>query len=593
MSIEVRPNGVKCNIRCSYCLPPDAPILKADLTYCRLDEIAVGDVLVGFSESAGNRTFAPSIVEQVWTTTQDVVKITTTHGVIESSMDHKWLSGSRWRKAKNLSVGDSISIADLDYRQIRGKAMILRIETLPAKELIDITTSTRTFIAYGLATHNCYEESMREASPSGYKFDIASVKAAVAKLRPNDTFSLFGGEPLIVSLADLEELLKLSFERTGSSGLQTNGTLITEAHIELFRKYKTNVGISVDGPGALNDVRVAASGSLDATRKLTERTQWAIDRLCEESKTTPHLRPSIITTLHKGNFSANAWPSLIQWFHKLDAQGIQHVNLHVMEMDHNADQWYLPPEEVAHRLIALWDLQSSFKQLRFLKFQEVMKLLQGDDQVVCVWKPCDPWNTSAVNGIEGDGSPSHCSRTNKDGVNWLPAEGSGDVSAHTTFIGHPGTRNHERQLALYNTPQELGGCQGCAFWMLCFGNCPGTGAATEEGTGADWRYRTSYCSLYKTLFEEGERRLIAANITPFSKRPDREALEKFHMEHYLSRGQHPSLRELERAYRDYCMGKGTTAHPRRPGDHGDHTDHGDHGDQHGDSHGDHTDMNRG
>jgi uncharacterized protein len=33
--------------------------------------------------------------------------------------------------------------------------------------------------------------------------------------------------------------------------MQTNGTLITEEHIRMFRQYGVQVGISLDGPGEL------------------------------------------------------------------------------------------------------------------------------------------------------------------------------------------------------------------------------------------------------------------------------------------------------------------------------------------------------
>jgi uncharacterized protein len=128
----------------------------------------------------------------------------------------------------------------------------------------------------------CYEEKTREESGRSYRYDKEAVLAAIDKLKPGDHWSLFGGEALILNMTDLEELLKLGFDRNGKSGIQTNGSLITEAHIELFRKYKTHIGISLDGPDELNDSRWA--GTEEATRAATAKTHNAIRRLCVDAK---------------------------------------------------------------------------------------------------------------------------------------------------------------------------------------------------------------------------------------------------------------------------------------------------------------------
>lgn len=336
-------------------------------------------------------------------------------------------------------------------------------------------------------------------------------------------WALFGGEALIISIKDIEELLKKGFEKWGKTGVQTNGTLITEAHIDLFAKYNTHVGISLDGPDDLNDSRWA--GTLEATRKATARTLWAIDRLVERAKEHPHLIPSIIVTLHAGNAAPDRWPRMREWIQSLDAKGIAGLNLHVMEMDYKASEWYLPHEQLMTVFNELWDLSSTFKTLKIMNFKEITDLLMGKDQeAVCVWHACDPWNTSAVQGLEGNGEPSHCSRTNKDGKNWLPAEGIG-VASKQAIGDFVGQRFHERQLSLYVTSQEHGGCHDCRFWMMCQGQCPGTGESNGSNTSGDWRLRSTYCQTWKGLFEEGERRLLKEGQQPISLHPDRKKME--------------------------------------------------------------------
>lgn len=415
----------------------------------------------------------------------------------------------------------------------------------------------------------CYEAPLRNAK-SNHRYERDAVLAAIDKL-PGQ-WSLFGGEALILPIEHIEELLKKGFEKWKATGIQTNGTLITEAHMDLFVKYKTHVGLSLDGPDELNDSRWA--GTQAATDRLTGKTHATIARLVERSKLPGQkvLLPSIIVTLHAGNCSKDRFPKFVKWIQDLDALGIQYINPHVMELDDKASTLYLNQDELSDRLIDLWNLQETLTHVKFSKFDEVLKLLQGlqsqgptatPDNVTCHWHNCDPMNTAAVQSVEHDGTPSLCGRTFKSGTHWLPAEGTG---YNAPLIGHPGSRHHTRQLALYVTPQEYGGCQGCEFWAMCLGQCPGEGI-TAEGT-ADWRMRSSYCLTWKKLFAEGARRLRLVGKKPFCDWKDRPMIEAKMYELWVA-GQDADFGRVVKEYVDYTS-KGMVPVPG--GYHGDHTD---------------------
>ncbi|MFL6335988.1 MAG: hypothetical protein ACJ754_21985 [Pyrinomonadaceae bacterium] len=110
-----------------------------------------------------------------------------------------------------------------------------------------------------------------------------------AVLEEGGPFTLFGGEPLLIPEEDLEDLWAWGLEQFGRNSVQTNGTLINEAHVRMFKRHNVRVGISVDGPGELNDVRW--SGSLEKTRADTARTEAAIARLCFEGIHFPFRPP--------------------------------------------------------------------------------------------------------------------------------------------------------------------------------------------------------------------------------------------------------------------------------------------------------------
>jgi uncharacterized protein len=350
-----------------------------------------------------------------------------------------------------------------------------------------------------LGCRYCYQDPQRDAegrAAPGRGYDLSAMKAAAE--REGGPFVLFGGEPLLLPLADLEELLAWGFDRHGATGLQTNGVLIADEHIRLFRRYNVAVGISMDGPGPLNDLR--RQGSLARTRQATQRTWDNIRRLAAE-----HRAPGVIVTLHRLNAAGERLGQLISWLHTLDELGIASVRLHLLEVDDEALRaMALTVAENAAALTAVAAAAPSFARLQVDVLHDVDELMTGGSAASCTWHGCDPYSTPAVRGVEGDGSSSNCGRTNKDGINYLKAE-------------RPG---YERYVTLARTPMADGGCQGCRFFLLCRGQCPGTAA------DGDWRNRSEHCAVWMSRFEATERDLLSRGRIPVSLDPRRAQAEQ-------------------------------------------------------------------
>jgi uncharacterized protein len=360
----------------------------------------------------------------------------------------------------------------------------------------------------------CYQNPQRDAGNLTRAYDLEAMKAAV--LRDGGPFILFGGEPLLMPEDDLERLWSWGLEQFGQNGVQTNGTLINENHVRMFRRYKVHVGISVDGPGELNDVRWA--GSLEKTRAATARTEEAVERLCREG-----MPPSLIVTLHRNNASADKLPAMREWLRKLDAAGVTSARLHVLEVESDVvrRKYALTAAESIAALTDLAELERQLAGLRFDVFEDMENLLLGrDDEATCVWMACDPYTTAAVRGVEGDGRRSNCGRTNKDGIDFTKAAAPG----------------YERYVALYHTPQEHGGCKGCRFFLTCKGQCPGT------AIDGDWRNRTEHCEVWKKLFRVVEERLLDRGLFPVSVQPNRVYLEQEMLAAWAS-GNNPTMRQ--------------------------------------------------
>jgi len=345
----------------------------------------------------------------------------------------------------------------------------------------------------------CYQNPQRDAGHFARSYDLAAIKAAIRS--EGGPFALFGGEPLLLPKRDLEDLLSWGFLEYGRNSIQTNGTLIDDEHVVIFKKYNVNVGISIDGPGVLNDVRW--HGNLQRTREATGKTEAAIERLCDAG-----IPPSLIVTLHRGNASTDNLPVLCEWISRLERKGVRSVRLHLLESESDAirEKYALSTDENIRVLLTFQVLQKRLESLTFDLFVDMRRMLLGEDNsTTCIWNACDPYTTHAVRGVEGHGERSNCGRTNKDGIDFVKSSVPG----------------YERYLALYQTPQESNGCRGCRFFLMCKGQCPGT------AVDGDWRNRTEHCEVWKTVYGKLEEELLGEGKVPVSARADRTEIERF------------------------------------------------------------------
>jgi uncharacterized protein len=353
-------------------------------------------------------------------------------------------------------------------------------------------------IRCNLACQYCYQNVLRDAGAHQERLDLDALKQALVEA--GQPFHLFGGEPLLLPIAALEELFRLGAERYGENAVQTNGILITDAHIALFTRYNVRVGVSIDGPGPLNDARWA--GSLERTRTCTQQTLDAIDKLVATGRP-----PGLLVQLTRCNAVGPNLETLCGWLRELDAKGLPSARLHILELDGTAarERYGLTVEENVGALRRLLVEARSFRTLRLDLVDDLRALLMMEDQdVACVFRACDPLTTESVTGIGATGEPHKCGLTDKEGVNFLRPEQQG----------------HERYLALYATPQQFGGCGGCRFFAVCKGQCPGT------GIDGDWRNRSESCEVWRELFQHVEDQLVREGHTPLSVHPQRRAVEQ-------------------------------------------------------------------
>jgi len=331
---------------------------------------------------------------------------------------------------------------------------------------------------------------------------------------PTETPGFHGGEPLLMKTEDMESLMEWIWENYGEGGhIQTNGTMIGDQHIELFKEYEWTVGVSCDGPGELNDHRVAYEGGEDVTRNHTEKTNKNIRRLAEEG-----INVGVIVVLQEGNAGTDEkLERLLEWMTDLAEYGVSgHFNPAIPYEDIQEDI-SLSSERLKEVYLRVWEWVKADPDHQWDPMEQYIDNLLGLDLQNCVNNKCDVFNAGSAKIITGEGETTGCGKT------WSAA-GDGGVFLQGESTGNEFNDTEERYEMLRKTPgpafvddstPDMGGCEGCKFWNVCQGGCP------SSGMGFDYRNRTVWCEAKYALYQEVENyiRSVMPNITLITDYP--------------------------------------------------------------------------
>jgi uncharacterized protein len=307
----------------------------------------------------------------------------------------------------------------------------------------------------------CYEDPFRGKSLPEKPYNIDKILDVITKSKYHD-MCLHGGEPTLLPLSDFEILLKAIFEKLGKSAIQTNGLLVNESHIELFKKYKTSIGLSIDGDGELNSAR----SSIEETNKL-----FSLIQTLQNEK----ISVSVISVINKRNGSRDKIPKLLDFITRASEIGINgRINpcySGLKEFDLSKDELIYAYDKIIDHVLA--------KGYTWSPIYDMWNSLIGNKSVVCIFTGCDIFHTHSAEVVLGDGTITNCMRT----------------SAKDLFIRYP-VESKIRDEVLSKVSQENGGCEKCEYWFACHGGCPTT--ALDN----DWRNRTTFCELFKFIFKK-------------------------------------------------------------------------------------------
>lgn len=316
----------------------------------------------------------------------------------------------------------------------------------------------------------CYNTSLRRKLQAEETTDIKAIGDTLRKEYPKrkGQIILHGGEPLFMKEENLDKLLKLSFNLSGQSSIQTNGTLISNEKIKLFKKYKTHVGVSVDGYWPANRWR----------GKSKKNTDLVIKNIFKLKKAGVPV--AVLITLHKDNTAPDKIKYIENLILDLAEGGISSkVNL----IYHPDSKIEIPARQAKLILLRLAEfvLQHNLSGIR--PFQSIVDGLLGRGNE-CMFRDCDPFCTYATH-VTASGVPSLCGRFERE------------VFYRENF---PTSLRWE---ILKQTD-----CKGCRYGeKVCFGGCP---AVARDW---DWRNKDRFCEVYYALFEFFEKKI--KTLLPF------------------------------------------------------------------------------
>ncbi len=316
---------------------------------------------------------------------------------------------------------------------------------------------------------DCYERTT--LNPKNPRPDVEAIIATMARERPGERVILHGGEIMLLRMDEAERLCAAAKAQGRALDMQTNATLLTDEWADLIVRYNIQVGISLNGPGALNRSRWLENN--EVTDRMTQRVHDAVERIGKLGQLS-----GLIVVLSRTNADTDEkLDALIEWAEKWVGETCGCWSIRWNPLFGGDEQ--LSPERLVEVYRRLVGATVADRHRLWLPFREFIDNLCGLGLRPCWMQPCDPYNTDAVHAIFYDGSEGNCLRTSPDGVPWQRA-------ADKVFI---------RQDLLFQIPMEDGGCGGCRYWNFCHGGCP------AEGEGDDWRNKTRWCDAIQGAYK--------------------------------------------------------------------------------------------
>jgi uncharacterized protein len=341
-----------------------------------------------------------------------------------------------------------------------------------------------------------HEHLGRPGTAQKMNFDINAILQRLEEIVPRSkTVILHGGEPTMIGRDNAEKIFAKAISLGGRCGIQTNGWLIDDKWIELFKKYHVSVGISYDGVGDLNSARgffdKDGNRKNEISDKYSGKVEQTIYKLKEEG-----VGVGVIVVLNKLNGLNPNRQKLKEWIAKLSDMGIGgRLNLAFIDDPKIKPLLELTPQEATQCWMDLAEFVLEKSNRMWQPFREMVDNLLGLDLGSCHYTACNPLKTNGEINIGSHGQIENCSRLNDNGYpRWR-----GDMEQDSDY---------SRSIMLYLKPEREGGCGGCRYFSVCGGGCPAQGWDFKNNKKDEWS-KDRFCMAIKGAYSVVERKLKA------------------------------------------------------------------------------------
>lgn len=297
-----------------------------------------------------------------------------------------------------------------------------------------------------------------------------------------------GGEPLLAGLDFFRKVVYLQSKYAFpnmviSNSIQTNGTLITDEWAKFFKQYNFLVGVSLDGPKNIHDIRRVThngSGSFDHVMRGVQHLN------------RHHVDYNVLTVLHSGNVKQGK--ELIEFYR---THGFHYVQfLPMMEFQAQSIQqpatYEITPQEYGDFLCEVFDewYQEDFPTMYERLLDSVLSVYMNRDPGYCILnKMC---GQSLILEQNGDAYPC-------------------DFHIHPNWkLGNVGVdslkdilQSERMRLFASLKPKLPEECQTCKWNSVCHGGCPRNRTQQDNGeAGTDY-----FCASYKQFYAYSENKM--------------------------------------------------------------------------------------
>src|SRR5689334_14659155 len=121
----------------------------------------------------------------------------------------------------------------------------------------------KPILGCNMSCRGCYEGEifkLNNNQPEPY-----NLKAIIETMRhsPGGNCTLHGGEITLMPVKEMRVICEAARDQKRRINMQTNASIVTDELLDLLVEFQVSVGVSLDGPGALNRDRHIAD--LEAT----------------------------------------------------------------------------------------------------------------------------------------------------------------------------------------------------------------------------------------------------------------------------------------------------------------------------------------